>query len=396
MVVRVIDIVERARALTLRYLPEHQIYLRSNDRVRLVRVGTRFQVMTLGFAALVAGWMSVATINTVADLSGARDDVVAAKETELARMQANMIALKADVGSLKGSVAATAGALQKRQVFLASLLSGRSDTRTLAALLPSEGPLLAEAGDTHPDVMAPFIKLEHDQLAFVDKATSAAEARYKDTQALLRRLGLNPARFVAQSSFAMGGPYIPATSSDSGLAKPDPKFKQLFVSWKKVDQLEKAMTAIPSFRPASTGRFTSGFGVRYDPFNGNAAMHAGVDLAGNYGDAIYAASDGVVTNAGWSGAYGQMIEIAHGKGIATRYGHLSRITARVGTEVKQGQIIGRMGSTGRSTGTHLHYEVRIDGRAVNPMPYLEASNYVLAIQERADLGQGGPDTPVKP
>ena len=125
-------------------------------------------------------------------------------------------------------------------------------------------------------------------------------------------------------------------------------------------------------------------------------MHAGVDLAGRYGDLIYAASDGVVSNAGWSGAYGNMIELGHGKGIVTRYGHLSRINVHPGESVKKGEVIGRMGSTGRSTGTHLHYEVRIDGRAVNPVPYLEASNYVLAIQERADLGQGGPDTPVQP
>ncbi len=352
--------------------------------------------MTAATAALLAGWLSIATINTISDFGGASADAMAAKETELARMQASVAALKADVGSLKGSVATSAETLHKRQMFLVSLLSGKGDTRTLAALMPKAVPSLEQTADAHPDVLAPFIKIERDQFAFVDKATTAAEARYRDTSALLRRLGLSPARFIAQSSFAMGGPYIPADAKGQPLANADPKFKQLFVSWKKVDQLEQAMTSIPSFRPASTGRFTSGFGVRYDPFNGNAAMHAGVDLAGNYGDPIYAASDGVVSNAGWSGAYGNMIEIGHGKGIATRYGHLSRIMVRPGESVKKGEQIGRMGSTGRSTGTHLHYEVRIDGRAVNPVPYLEASNYVLAIQERADLGQGGPDTPVQP
>ncbi len=91
---------------------------------------------------------------------------------------------------------------------------------------------------------------------------------------------------------------------------------------------------------------------------------------------------GTVSLAGWSGAYGNCVEVAHGKGLATRYGHLSAILVHPGETVHQGDVIARMGSTGRSTGTHLHYEVRIDGRAVNPRPYLDASNYVLAAQHR--------------
>ncbi len=382
------------QAEVLRRFPEHQIYLRSNDRVRLLRVGTRVQVMAVATAALIAGWVGVATINTVADLSGLTADAVAEKEAELARMSARVSALKADVGDLRGDVAISAEALEKRQLFLASLLTGKGSVRKLAAMVPEPMPDLQDMAENHPDVMAPFVKIEREQLAFVDQATQAAEARYHDTTAVLRRLGLKPSRFVAQSSFAMGGPYLPL--GGKAQSEVDPKFKQLFVSWKKVDQLEKAMTAIPSIRPAPTGRFTSGFGVRYDPFSGYAAMHAGVDLAGRHGDPIRTASDGVVTTAGWSGAYGRLVEINHGKGIVTRYGHLSRVTVRPGESVRKGEVIGRMGSTGRSTGTHLHYEVRIDGRAVNPVPYLEASNYVLAIQERADLGQGGPDTPVQP
>ena len=378
----------------LRRFPEHQIYLRSNDRVRLLRIGTRVQLTAVAAAALIAGWVGVATINTIADLSGLTADAVAEKEAELTRMSARVAALKADVGDLRGDVAISAEALEKRQMFLASLLTGKASTRKLAAMMPASMPDLQEMAESHPDVMAPFVKIEREQLAFVDQATRAAEARYHDTTAVLRRLGLKPSRFVAQSSFAMGGPYLPV--GGNAQSEVDPKFKQLFVSWKKVDQLEKAMMAIPSIRPAPTGRFTSGFGVRYDPFSGYAAMHAGVDLAGRHGDPIRAASDGVVSNAGWSGAYGRLVEIGHGKGIVTRYGHLSRITVRSGESVKKGDMIGRMGSTGRSTGTHLHYEVRIDGRAVNPVPYLEASNYVLAIQKRADLGQGGPDTPVQP
>jgi murein DD-endopeptidase MepM/ murein hydrolase activator NlpD len=122
-------------------------------------------------------------------------------------------------------------------------------------------------------------------------------------------------------------------------------------------------------------------------------MHRGVDLAGPVGEDIYAAADGVVVAAGYhSGGYGRFIEIDHGAGIVTRYGHLSRIGVRKGDAVKRGEDIGGMGSTGRSTGSHLHYEVLIDGDQVNPMPFLEASDYVLAVQDRASAtALGGPE-----
>ena len=136
----------------------------------------------------------------------------------------------------------------------------------------------------------------------------------------------------------------------------------------------------------------SGFGVRSDPFRGGRAMHSGVDIPGPVGTAIYATADGVVGRTGWVGGYGNLIELEHGKGIQTRYGHLSSISVTPGSRVKRGQLIGLMGSTGRSTGSHLHYEVRIDGRAVNPIPFLRTSDYLLAMQKRVNgVALGGPE-----
>ena len=150
------------------------------------------------------------------------------------------------------------------------------------------------------------------------------------------------------------------------------------------------MAAIPAFVPVKNFSYTSTYGVRYDPFTGNTAMHAGLDMAGAHGEPIYAAADGIVASGGKSGAYGNCIDIDHGKGLATRYGHLSAILVQAGAHIKQGQLIGRMGSTGRSTGTHLHFEVRIDGRAVNPRPYLDASAFMLAAQSRGSAATQGP------
>jgi murein DD-endopeptidase MepM/ murein hydrolase activator NlpD len=204
--------------------------------------------------------------------------------------------------------------------------------------------------------------------------------------AALRRLGFYTAK---PGTAGQGGPFESAGSST---------FKNLFDSWKKLDQLQDGVIAIPSDKPVRTNvAFTSGFGVRSDPFERGAAMHPGIDLAGQYGTPIYATADGTVLRAGWnSGGYGNLVEVDHGRGITTRYGHMSAILVSAGEHVTRGQQIGRMGSTGRSTGNHLHYEVRIDGRAVNPIPFMKSTDYVLAMQKRAGaasmdaVAMGGP------
>lgn len=172
------------------------------------------------------------------------------------------------------------------------------------------------------------------------------------------------------------------------------QFHALFMSWKKLDAMEKGVISIPSIKPISSFTFTSAFGVRSDPFRGDPTMHAGIDLASPTGTPIYATADGVVGRAEWYGGYGNMVDIEHGKGIATRYGHMSRIVAHPGERVKRGDLIGYVGSTGRSTGSHLHYEVRIDGRAVNPIPFLQSANYLVAVKEQnagTPVALGGPE-----
>ncbi len=327
------------------------------------------------------GWLGIATSNVVSGQSAA----VAAKSAELARLQAQLVAMRSTTSALKGEVADRAKAIEQRQAFLAALLAPKRDVAQLAALLPRAGDIataraMLPSSTPADGLMAPFRKLEADQLAFVDRATGAAEARLHDTQSLIRRLGLDPDRLLAASEFGggVGGPYMPVSTP----ADAEPRFKSLFVSWKKLQALESALAVVPSFMPVKTSAYSSNFGVRFDPFTGMSAMHAGVDMPGRQGDPIYAAATGTVSLASWAGAYGNCIEVAHGKGLSTRYGHLSAILVHPGELVHQGDVIARMGSTGRSTGTHLHYEVRIDGRAVNPRPYLDASGYVLAAQHR--------------
>jgi murein DD-endopeptidase MepM/ murein hydrolase activator NlpD len=126
-------------------------------------------------------------------------------------------------------------------------------------------------------------------------------------------------------------------------------------------------------------RMTSGFGIRRDPFRHTIAMHAGVDFKSDLNSAVYATADGKVNVAGWEGAYGRMVEIVHDNGVATRYAHLNSITVAVGDRVKRGEMLGRLGNTGRSTGPHLHYETRVNGQAVDPVQFWQTSNDIQEL-----------------
>lgn len=185
----------------------------------------------------------------------------------------------------------------------------------------------------------------------------------------------------------------------------DAQFSSLFATWVKMnngsaDEAGESKASIPSREPVENVALSSNFGNRSDPFNGRARMHQGIDIRGPLGTPIYATADGVVSRSEWANGYGNLVEINHGNGMETRYGHLSRLIAQPNERVKRGQLIGLMGSTGRSTGSHLHYEVRIAGNAVNPMPYLQGTNYEIALADAGkvhddidgeEVAMGGPE-----
>lgn len=186
-----------------------------------------------------------------------------------------------------------------------------------------------------------------------------------------------------------------STGATAAHAAGDAQFASLFNAWERLDGPSvsaQQTAAIPSRKPVDDIRLTSNFGVRNDPFNGNHRMHQGVDIPGALGTPIYATADGVISRAQWAGGYGNLVEINHGNGLQTRYGHMSKLIAQPNQRVVRGQLIGLMGSTGRSTGSHLHYEVRIAGAAVNPIPYLEGTNYEVALAAaKTHVAMGGPE-----
>ena len=160
------------------------------------------------------------------------------------------------------------------------------------------------------------------------------------------------------------------------LTNGDPRFRQLFASWRSLDAkgpgtpVEQPVVSVPSRMPLSGFRMTSDYGMRTHPILGRRKRHKGVDLAAPTGTAVYATADGMIGRAEYSRSYGLVIYADHGAGLETRYAHLSKLAVAEGERVKKGDLIGYVGSTGRSTGPHLHYEVRLRGLAVNPIPYM--------------------------
>lgn len=177
------------------------------------------------------------------------------------------------------------------------------------------------------------------------------------------------------------------------IASGDPRFRQLFASWTALDtkgSTADAGISVPSLMPIGGARLTSDYGMRDHPVLRKRANHKGVDLAAPTGTPIYATADGVVGRADWFSSYGLFVSLDHGGDLETRYAHMSKLAVGAGDTVRKGDIIGYVGSTGRSTGPHLHYEVRIDGVAVNPIPYMKETEAQYALADASGLtGAGG-------
>jgi murein DD-endopeptidase MepM/ murein hydrolase activator NlpD len=216
-------------------------------------------------------------------------------------------------------------------------------------------------------------QVERRQLASLTSLEDNLESRARRMRGVFSDLGLDAGQLEAATPRApMGGPFVPVKlSSDAGAF--DRQLYRINISRTQVERLNRTLALVPYRKPVvGEVEFTSGFGVRSDPFLGRPAMHTGLDFRAATGDPVRATANGKVVSSGWAGGYGRMVEIDHGNGLSTRYGHLSEINVKVGDVVKIGQVIGAVGSTGRSTGPHLHYETRIDGEAVDPQKFLRA------------------------
>jgi murein DD-endopeptidase MepM/ murein hydrolase activator NlpD len=223
-------------------------------------------------------------------------------------------------------------------------------------------------------------RVEVRQTAALQSIEENYNAKVRRMHAVLTDIGVDPNKIGPRASGdGIGGPFIaarPPTNADAF----ERQIWRVSVAHAQVDRLTQTLRTVPVRKPVmGEVDLSSGFGVRIDPFLHAPAMHTGLDFRGDVGDPVRVTASGKVTIAGWSGGYGKMVEVDHGNGLGTRYGHLSSIEAHVGQVVKPGQIIGRLGSTGRSTGPHLHYETRVAGEAVDPLKFLRAGSRLATV-----------------
>jgi murein DD-endopeptidase MepM/ murein hydrolase activator NlpD len=259
----------------------------------------------------------------------------------------------------------TFAAPSERQARLQSRALPAVASRVVVADKPTDAGIEA----TLSRLQASLDRVEAGQTAALNQLEEGFDNKAKRIRDVLVDLGLEAGK-PAQS--AVGGPFVPLRlRSEAGAFE-----RQLYrinVARAHVDRLTRTLGSVPVRKPiVGEVDLSSSFGMRIDPFVRAPAMHTGLDFRSSAGDPVRATANGKVTTAGWSGGYGKLIEIDHGNGISTRYGHLSEIEVKVGQNVRIGQTIGRVGSTGRSTGPHLHYETRIDGDAVDPQKFLRA------------------------
>jgi murein DD-endopeptidase MepM/ murein hydrolase activator NlpD len=349
-------------ARVARFFPDHEIYVRSGGQMRFLRITTGFQLKLVAAAvALFAAWLASTIFMVGLQIQTVQDRIsLDAQQNAVSRSAGRVEAWQSNVAGITQR-------LEKRQHLLDQMVEryfGKIGNTAESA--PKIGVAIPEA--------APLARMEARQLAFADTLTMAASMRAGEAEKAIRGYGINPSALGG----AMGGPFIPlrraATADDASI-------RRLAQSLGRLDRMERALLAIPNSAPATPLALSSGFGVRSDPFNGAAALHAGLDITGDRGQPIHAAAAGRVITVGQQGGYGNLVVVDHGHGIQTRYGHLSGFDVRPGQIVTRGQQIARMGSTGRSTGDHLHFEVRVNDRAVNPRRFLEANSDVLKVQD---------------
>ena len=427
----------RIHARLEKHFPEKRLFLRSDTETRFIRLKSETQLVACVGGVAVVAWTIIATAILLMDsigagnfraqaqrdqliyearlnaISGERDaraeEAVAAQErfnsalAQISTMQSQLLDLEDQRRELDTG-------LEVVQATLRDVMQERTAAQTQIAALTSEDGASAEviseeAGST-VDLLANALAetaAERDQIAsdaqFALQHAADTELELRLLQEkndeifrqleeamlvsvepldkMFRNAGLNPDSLlsaVRRGYSGTGGPLAPISFSTKGGA-PDPDANRANAILDRMDRInlyriaaERAPFDIPV---KSNFRFTSGFGPRW------GRLHAGTDFAGPIGTPIYATADGVVTQSSWSSGYGRLIKIQHEFGIETRYAHLNSMRVSVGQRVSRGERIGDMGNSGRSTGPHLHYEVRVGGTPVNPMTYIRAGQDVF-------------------
>lgn len=418
-----------------RRIPERQIILRTDGRVTYFRISRSVQIGFFAFLMLAGTWSVFTSVGFVL-----HEDVLAVKDAQTASARLAYRSLLTEVAQYRNKFAAVTGDLKESHGLMASLVefnaslqegldtverelaTTRSDReQVIAARERLKAQLQRLEGEMHSLVGHNFdlgenleavqsglqralgernqaigdaskarrqiktlevrlVELEESEEEAIQRLSARAGAFIVSMERVVGLTGLKVEALLAavdDRPAGQGGPFIeakadglPAANLKAGLANLD----SLLDRW---ESLTKLMQRLPLAAPLDTYYVTSRFGKRRDPINNRWAAHYGVDLGSAFRSSVFNTAPGVVTYVGWKGRYGKLVEVEHGAGLKTRYGHLHKIHVKKGQELKFRDRIGRLGNTGRSTGAHLHYEVVFGKKTVNPIKFIKAGRYVF-------------------
>ncbi|QPC44753.1 M23 family metallopeptidase [Kaustia mangrovi] len=405
-----------------RLFRERQIYLRSEGHIRYVTLKPWTQIAALSCLVGLLGWLAYATASVVlteqrvAGLRAAYDARIAALRGTVGKLNGRMLldqnAYLDKVDALREDYEALVARHRKLELFFsqqwqpasvagdaddmddsdgaADAEPGKQGTLDLPAFRSRFQEAFRKAADADlplEEMRALLTSFDRMQHALLDRVETAAASRLETVETAVSKVGLDPDAVLERSRRHLpenvGGPFVAPSAIDLGDDELVQRMSTVGKSMEAVEKLKQAITRMPIADPLATFRITSDFGTRDDPFRKVEAMHTGIDMKALDGNAILATASGRIVTAGWKGAYGRMVEIRHDNGIATRYAHLGEIAVDEGQYVNRGDVIGRVGSSGRSTGPHLHYETRLEGRPVDPKRFWQA-RHVLQTQAEAD------------
>lgn len=362
--------------------PERHVYVRSGGEMRGYVLSTNKQLIGAGCVAVGALWMGVCTaamlINALS-VSSVDQQIIkqrARYERLNADREARLNSAVAQLSATNGSLDELATSVEKRHAALALLVSDFRGVPGAADALKVAKPRLLAAS---PVERIQATRMDQERL--IDAAEGFAKSRAERLRLAMRMAGLDASGFTGRG-VSLGGPLIEAKDPRALAAVLDvdeefaSRIQHAANDMSDMRSLGAAVKKLPLYKPTSNPALSSSYGVRFDPFTHRPAFHSGLDFPGAMRTPIMATAPGVVSFTGVRAGYGNTVEIDHGGGFKTRYAHLSSIGVRVGQRVAIGSRVGAMGSTGRSTGPHLHYEVWVNGKAQNPNRFLRAGEYV--------------------
>ncbi len=424
----------RFKRLRLRLFPERQVVLRTDGRVSFVTLSHRLQLGFVGILFLFGSWTAYSSVSYLLNdkILDSKDGEIASARLayrsllmEVATYQQKFTSITRDLednhSMMLGLVQQNAGLQQNLKVVSAQLQSTEQERegvrlareelrkqlsnvegRLLAInshnyalkdnLSTVEGDLQQVLGERNAALFegsrmrrqigsleSRLVTLETSEIEAVQQLKERTLGYNDNMQRVIQLTGINTEKLLDANGVlkGQGGPFIPAKPDGLVASKLKASLTELDQHLLQSEALQDVMGKLPLASPLTSYRVTSPYGKRRDPVNKKWAAHYGLDMASPLKSGVYVAAPGKVIKAGWKGKYGRFIEIDHGSGIKTRYGHLYKILVKKGQQVNFGDKIGLLGSSGRSTGAHLHYEIAFKGRNLNPVKFFKAGRYVF-------------------